>query len=221
MFQNCGIPFFIVNAIIWSFSLYYDIYILTHLYTESWTEKLVMLTNINFLLLTIHSYIILMTIFLPKVKFLTAFRDYTYFTIIFPVAILTCILFWGLYLINPELVMPSWAYQQIPPWINHITHSYPLITVILEIIFTKHQIPSSKRMATFVTMTAFIGYILLLIHFYVKYGIWLYPIFHYISPLLTIIILSSAAVLMISFSNLAIFISSKIHHQNHLKIKRK
>lgn len=85
--------FFILNTIIWSVSLYYDIYILTHLYINSWTEKLVMLTNINFLMLTIHSYVNLFSILTSKIKFLTTFRDILFHTIIFPVAIVSLLIF--------------------------------------------------------------------------------------------------------------------------------
>uniref|UniRef100_A0A0K0F3N0 FAR-17a/AIG1-like protein n=1 Tax=Strongyloides venezuelensis TaxID=75913 RepID=A0A0K0F3N0_STRVS len=171
-----------------------------------------MLTNINFLILTIHSYVILITILLPKINFLTKFRDFTFHTIIFPVAILTSLMFWGLYMINPELVMPSWAYEQIPGWINHVTHSYPFITVTLELMLTKHEIPSSMKKATLLTLTAFTGYILILVHFYLTYNVWLYPIFHYISSFSTISILMSAAVLMVALSNVAIYLSKNIHY---------
>uniref|UniRef100_A0A0K0DV73 FAR-17a/AIG1-like protein n=1 Tax=Strongyloides stercoralis TaxID=6248 RepID=A0A0K0DV73_STRER len=180
-----------------------------------------MLTNINFLILTIHSYVNLISIFIPKIKFITTFRDFTFHTIIFPVAILTSVMFWGLYIINPELVMPSWVYQQIPKWINHVTHTYPIITVTLEIILTKHEIPSSMKKATLLTMTAFIGYILILVHFYLKYNVWLYPIFHYISPFSTISILMSAAVFMVILSNLAIYTTKVLHSTLLLKKYKK
>ncbi|CEF70074.1 FAR-17a/AIG1-like protein family-containing protein [Strongyloides ratti] len=162
-------------------------------------------------MLTIHSYVNLFSILTSKIKFLTTFRDILFHTIIFPVAILTSLMFWGLYIINPELVMPSWAYQQIPGWINHVTHTYPFITVILEIILTKHEIPSSMKKATLLTLTAFTGYILILVHFYLTYNVWLYPIFHYISTITTISILMSTAVLMVILSNIAIYISKTIH----------
>jgi hypothetical protein len=45
---------------------------------------------------------------------------YRYFTSAFPVGIATCLLFWGLYYANPEMVMPAWIAKLIPPWYNQV-----------------------------------------------------------------------------------------------------
>ncbi|VDN44296.1 unnamed protein product [Gongylonema pulchrum] len=70
--------------------------------------------------------------------------DFMYFTSVLPVGTVTCILFWGLYVAEPTLVMPEWAEKLIPPFMNHITHTAPIPFILVDTLLTCHQAPSRK-----------------------------------------------------------------------------
>ncbi|CAB3400799.1 unnamed protein product [Caenorhabditis bovis] len=118
----------IIFAIIWSSALYFDFTWQPRLGHDWYIYKLIMLTNINFVLDTIYSVLVV-------ISYKGTFQDITdfmFFTSVFPIAVVTSGLFWGLYAIEPELVMPAWVARLIPSWLNHVTHTLPIFYVLLE-----------------------------------------------------------------------------------------
>uniref|UniRef100_A0AC35TQ95 Pr6Pr family membrane protein n=1 Tax=Rhabditophanes sp. KR3021 TaxID=114890 RepID=A0AC35TQ95_9BILA len=215
------IPFLVQLAItaIWSYSLYYDIYVLTHLYVNSWSEKLVMLTNLNFLVQTINAWTCFFVFVLPKVGLLKRMRDYFFFTIIFPVALCTSGMYWGLYAINPDLVMPQYLFALIPSWINQVTHTFPVISVILQPIISKHNVPNSRVKRIITTLIGSFFYFSIIVYIKVAYGFWLYPIFSVLSTEYIIVLFIGASALMVALQFLSISICTKIqtYKRSHSK----
>ena len=48
------------------------------------------------------------------------------------------IIFWTLYLINRDLIFPKVIEQIVPVWQNHILHTMPLVSVLLECFIREH-----------------------------------------------------------------------------------
>ena len=70
------------------------------------------------------------------------------------------VLFWALYFIDRELVFPTVLDPIIPPWINHIMHTLPLVTVLSEQYLVDHKYPSALKGLS------------ILVTFIIAYGSW-------------------------------------------------
>ncbi|CAI4230984.1 unnamed protein product [Auanema sp. JU1783] len=164
--------FRLIFAIIWCYSLYFDVKYQPRLGHEYYIYKLVMLTNINFVLLTVFSVIAALGYFFNT---LHTVRSFMFYTSAFPLGTITCSLFWGLYYIDPELVMPSWVARLIPSWLNHVTHTLPISQLIFEMLSGTNK-PSSRR--TNIISSAFlvaVYFIIILVTRAVD-GYWIYPL---------------------------------------------
>lgn len=70
--------------------------------------------------------------------------DYTFACFVFPIGTTVSILFWGLYAADPYSCQTPDEAKQIPAWLNHYMHTFPLIT-ILELCFIRHKYPPRKK----------------------------------------------------------------------------
>uniref|UniRef100_A0A914Y6J1 Androgen-induced gene 1 protein-like n=1 Tax=Panagrolaimus superbus TaxID=310955 RepID=A0A914Y6J1_9BILA len=151
---------------VWSGSLFYDIYFMPRIGIQTWFSKLVMLTMLNFVLQTVYSGICFCcSVFdmLEEQKHQEEYKqtklhvpsywrqtklhkicDFMYSTSAFPVGMATSLLFWGLYAANPEFVIPKWAVGLIPQWHNHVTHTAPIVFLMIDTLLTCHHAPSKK-----------------------------------------------------------------------------
>lgn len=57
----------------------------------------------------------------------------------------TCALYWGLYAIEPQLVQPQWALDLIPQWLNHVTHTLPGVSLLVDTYLSHHTAPSRRQ----------------------------------------------------------------------------
>ncbi|VDL81210.1 unnamed protein product [Nippostrongylus brasiliensis] len=147
-------------AVAWCSSVYYDFHYQPRLGFEWYIYKLVMLTNLNFVSI---SYNILK---------LSTYKESMKAKHICDV---TCLLFWGLYAIDPQLVMPEWVAELIPSWLNHVTHTLPLIYVLFELIFFEKDAPTTKSSLWMAVTHVIIYYVIILsVRFFDEY--WLYPL---------------------------------------------
>jgi len=111
---------------------------------------------------------------------LLVLKGYIFTTFMFPCTLFVAAMFWGVYSINREWVLPAAVDAFVPEWLNHSMHTLILVPAIMEILITNHLLPSFK--------SAFIGLsVLLLIYdalfFYTYYqcGRWLYGLFYVFS----------------------------------------
>uniref|UniRef100_A0A7E5A186 Androgen-induced gene 1 protein n=1 Tax=Panagrellus redivivus TaxID=6233 RepID=A0A7E5A186_PANRE len=192
---------------VWSGSLYYDVQYMPRVGFESWFSKLVMLTMLNFVLQTVYSTICficavldwieesrlaklrkpgkkaLVTQHVPSYWRLTPLHkacDFMYATSAFPVGMATSLLFWGLYIANPEFVIPKWATNLIPQWHNHVTHTAPVAFLLIDTLLTCHHAPS-KKTGSLVIGALYLIYLSIIFYVRIRFGHWLYPVFNYIS----------------------------------------
>ncbi|PIC15479.1 hypothetical protein B9Z55_022434 [Caenorhabditis nigoni] len=163
---------FIGMAVVWVASLVFDVHRQPRLGHNWYVYKLVMLTNLNFVLDVFYSVLVAAA---SKSRVLRQIADFMYYTSVFPVGVVTCGLFWGLYYIDPALVMPEWIAKLIPTWLNHITHTYPIIYILLDSYFHRRNAPGT---ITCWIVSATLVFIYFMIIGYVRFydGYWLYPI---------------------------------------------
>ncbi|XGW35043.1 hypothetical protein V3C99_018797 [Haemonchus contortus] len=175
-----GNLFRIAFALIWCSSLYYDVYYQPRLGHDWYIYKLVMLTNLNFVILTIFSVLTILEALPVAGRKIKTGLDFSFHVTIFPVSTVTCLLFWGLYAINPELVMPEWVASLIPRWLNHVTHTLPILYIGLEQYLFAREGLSHRNSALMALMHTAIYYAIIYIVRVVD-GYWLYPVLELLS----------------------------------------
>ncbi|EGT50347.1 hypothetical protein CAEBREN_10445 [Caenorhabditis brenneri] len=163
---------FTVLATIWVTSLWFDVQKQPRLRHTWWIYKLVMLTNLNFLLDVCYSILVILGYKSKKMK---EIADFMHFTSVFPCAMIICGLFWGLYVIEPELVMPEWIRKLIPVWLNHVTHTFPVVYILLDTYFHKRTAPT-KLTCCLLSAVLVLFYFAIIIIVKLHDGFWLYPI---------------------------------------------
>jgi len=107
---------------------------------------------------------------------LKKFRDFYFTVILFPLGLFVALTFWGLYVIDRELVFPKELDLYFPWWLNNVVHTFIVPTNLLEIVLLPHKysprIVSVPALCTFVAI--YIAWTLYLAYFI---NIWTYPIF--------------------------------------------
>lgn len=75
---------------------------------------------------------------------LSSAKDYLFFSLVIPCSSFTTIMFWSLYNVKKEFVLPEGSEIVLPYWLNHMLHTNTMITVVMEFIFNPHQLPNKK-----------------------------------------------------------------------------
>ena len=60
----------------------------------------------------------------------------------FPLGVTVALLFWGLFLADPHSCRTKEEAELIPVWFNHYAHTFPAVSVLLELFLLKHEYPS-------------------------------------------------------------------------------
>ena len=68
-------------------------------------------------------------------------RDFLFSTIAFPVGSFVTIAFWGIYLVDRNLIFPPALDKWFPPITNHMMHTTPLVGQVFEILLAYHIHP--------------------------------------------------------------------------------
>ncbi|GMR33860.1 hypothetical protein PMAYCL1PPCAC_04055, partial [Pristionchus mayeri] len=162
-------------AAIFSFSLYYDVRFQPRLGHTWYLYKAVMLTNANFILVTIYSILQAFNSIIGS-KRLQSHLDFAFYIAVYPIGFCTVFIFWALYFFDPDFVMPEWIRNLIPEWLNQVTHTLPLIYGSVDAFLTRHKCPSWLTLfGASVVLTSFYWTIVFGVR--MLYGYWLYPIF--------------------------------------------
>lgn len=106
---------------------------------------------------------------------LKGFLDYMYSAIVFPLSMMVVTAFWGLFLVDRELVMPKAIDPYFPSWLNHSVHSMIAVYSILEMFITYRPLPSLGKSISGLSLLN--GLYIIWIHIvYSESGLWVYPI---------------------------------------------
>ena len=107
-------------------------------------------------------------------------RDFLFSTLAFPIGIFVPIIFWILFKLDRDLVFPPDLDEVFPPITNHMMHTTPLPSQILELAIVYHSYPAKKYgFPTIITFSlSYVGWI-----FYIPYagGPWVYGVFEVLS----------------------------------------
>lgn len=116
---------------------------------DTYGGRLKFLTFINMLLQLLYFNMAAVTEFHEiirkrKSEVFASVCDYVFACFVFPVGTTVSVLFWGLYAADPHSCQTPEEAKQIPAWLNHYMHTFPLVT-ILELWFIRHIYPPRKR----------------------------------------------------------------------------
>uniref|UniRef100_A0A183BSH0 MARVEL domain-containing protein n=1 Tax=Globodera pallida TaxID=36090 RepID=A0A183BSH0_GLOPA len=106
--------------------------------------------------------------------------DFVYATAAFPVGMASCLMFWALYVADPDLVMPAWVAKLVPNWLNHVSHTAPVAFVLVDTLLTCHHAPD-RKVGSAVVAALFFCYVGIIFAARFLNGVWLYPIFDRLS----------------------------------------
>ncbi|XP_072154074.1 androgen-induced gene 1 protein isoform X2 [Bemisia tabaci] len=104
-----------------------------------------------------------------------AFKNYLFATIGFPIACFVATVFWGLYTLDRELVLPRVLDPYFPMWLNHIVHTMVAVFAVLEMLSAPHTYPERSR-GLFTLGTFTVIYVVWVHIIYLKSDLWVYPI---------------------------------------------
>ncbi|XP_060531392.1 androgen-dependent TFPI-regulating protein-like isoform X1 [Cylas formicarius] len=107
-------------------------------------------------------------------------RGYFYTSMLFPCSIFVCTMFWGVYSINREWVLPSVLDKYVPDWLNHCLHTNIIIFLTIEVLLVNQFIPSYKSSLLGLTVLTLIYDTIFFATYFLR-GRWIYGIFHFLS----------------------------------------
>lgn len=102
-------------------------------------------------------------------------RDYVFGTFAFPLAFDVGGMFWLLFAIDRELVLPKSSDAFLPSWFNHILHTNIMAFILFEMIFTYHKYPCRKSGLSGLGGFMF-GYLAWVHVIWFKANAWVYPV---------------------------------------------
>ncbi|XP_007539345.2 androgen-dependent TFPI-regulating protein isoform X1 [Erinaceus europaeus] len=115
------------------------------------------------------------------IKFITAFRDLLFSSLVFPVSTFVFLAFWSLFLYDRDFIYPKILDTFIPIWFNHAMHTFILSFSLIEIAIKPHHYPS-KKIGFIVTFISSFFYTTRVLWIYFESGTWVYPLFAKLSP---------------------------------------
>ncbi|KAK9507069.1 hypothetical protein O3M35_008892 [Rhynocoris fuscipes] len=106
--------------------------------------------------------------------------SYLLFTLVFPLSLLTSILFWFFYLWDREIIYPTECDDFIPPFFNHVLHTTPVPLTIIYMLLSNKNEPSISL--TLPGLTAFLSiYAYFFFNIRLTQGVWVYVVLHKIT----------------------------------------
>ncbi|CAB02824.2 FAR-17a/AIG1-like protein [Caenorhabditis elegans] len=163
---------FPVLCVVWLAALCFDFLQQPRLNHSWYIYKLILLTNLAFVLNVVYSTLVVIGY---KSKTIKEVVDFMHFTAMFPVAVILCGMFWGFYVYDSDLVMPAWVAEIVPSWLNHINHTYLIVFILLDSYYHKRDAPSnSTSWMISVVYVTFYFIIVLGVKYYNR--MWVYPV---------------------------------------------
>ena len=102
-------------------------------------------------------------------------EDFLFASLAFPMGVAVAAMFWAIWSVDRELVMPARFDPWIPPHLNHALHTAMLPLLVLELGAVYHVYP--KRRSGIAAISLFVMSYLAWVFFIAFYGgFWVYPI---------------------------------------------
>jgi len=103
-------------------------------------------------------------------------RDLFFVAVAAPWAVTVSAMFWALFFVDRELVLPASLDVMVPSWLNHSMHSVVLLLAAAQLLAEPHE-PPCLRSVLAVSGVLNIAYVYTLFNEYATTGRWLYPVF--------------------------------------------
>eukprot|EP00123_Amoebidium_parasiticum_P021931 comp7637_c1_seq1/m.3282 comp7637_c1_seq1/g.3282 ORF comp7637_c1_seq1/g.3282 comp7637_c1_seq1/m.3282 type:complete len:263 (-) comp7637_c1_seq1:100-888(-) len=104
----------------------------------------------------------------------------------FVMSFITSTVFWGLYLTEPTLIIGGFGKFYYPPLLNHAHHTFPIVSVFLELLINRPGEGSPSAQLTLLTCIS-LGYFSGIIVLYFSFSASPYPFMEFFSgPLLAV-----------------------------------
>ncbi|XP_046395955.1 androgen-induced gene 1 protein-like [Ischnura elegans] len=117
----------------------------------------------------------------PKKKpVIRVLKDYLLASVAFPVSMFVCLSFWGIWMVDRELVFPRALDPYFPTWLNHVMHTNILVFSALDMFFCFRQYPTRAKGITGL-LFFMAGYLVWTFVIFYKSGMWVYPILNVLS----------------------------------------
>ncbi|XP_025409632.1 androgen-induced gene 1 protein-like [Sipha flava] len=126
-------------------------------------------------------------------------RDFVFISLVFPVSIVVCVMFWIICAINKPLLFPNEMSKWIPDWYNHAVHTNPIALTLFDMATTKHQLP--KKIDSTAGLFLLSGsYVICLLYNKFMTGRWVYLIIgEIVSSLMEVIMYFAVTAFVIPF----------------------
>ncbi|XP_049773699.1 androgen-dependent TFPI-regulating protein-like isoform X2 [Schistocerca cancellata] len=116
--------------------------------------------------------------YLQQVKhYVRKVNNYTFRTFVFPLSLVVTLVFWTIYSIDRELILPKALDAFLPLWLNHALHTNITVAAFTELLITFHWYPASRRTTVYGIAAIMVAYSVCLFSTYYYDGTWLYPIY--------------------------------------------
>lgn len=103
-------------------------------------------------------------------------RDLVLVGLAAPAALTISAMFWSLYLLDRDLVMPPALDAILPVWLNHAMHTFVVVLVVVQMLAEPHY-PPSKRLMFAMNLVFNVAYQSVFFHEHLTTGRWIYPVF--------------------------------------------
>ncbi|XP_066151945.1 androgen-dependent TFPI-regulating protein-like isoform X1 [Euwallacea fornicatus] len=107
-------------------------------------------------------------------------RQTLFVSLMLPSSLLVVSMFWGIWMVDRELIFPIAIDEFYPSWLNHTMHTFIVLPVFIELWSQSGRPPlkhSIKNRAFAIMATYCFIYQLMYFCIYFFHGIWLYPIY--------------------------------------------
>ncbi|XP_050309181.1 androgen-dependent TFPI-regulating protein-like [Anthonomus grandis grandis] len=110
-----------------------------------------------------------------KAPLIRKVKDIVFSSLAFPLSMFVGLSFWGLYLIDRELIFPTILDKYFPSWLNHLMHTNIMIFSLLEMLVSYRKYPSRKIGLT-ITVSFMLVYLGWIHYINSRTNKWVYPI---------------------------------------------
>uniref|UniRef100_A0A914XBL0 Uncharacterized protein n=1 Tax=Plectus sambesii TaxID=2011161 RepID=A0A914XBL0_9BILA len=139
-------------------------------------SRLVWLTTVDLYLQILYHSVATIASLQNRTSLLNRVVDFLFTSLAMPIALTVVSLFWGLTLINPDLLMDEEAKIVLSvQWYNHALHTIPGVAMLMDVYITKHKRPNHyAAFATIVVVST--CYLAFILYIHSVTGYWAYPI---------------------------------------------
>ncbi|VVC45195.1 FAR-17a/AIG1-like protein [Cinara cedri] len=154
----------------------------------------------------------------PRLQKNKKIRDFVYFSIIFPITIDVCVMFWVICVVNKPLLFPNEMKNWVPDWYNHAVHTNPIVLTLFEMVTTDHRLP--KMIESTAGLFALSGsYVACLLYNKFTTGRWVYLIIgEIVSSLPELVLYFAVTAFIMPF--MCMLIGYKLYSFSSLKTKK-